>query len=170
MRAWLPLAAASGRIVVAFVLLFAAWEKLTGFLPIQGRELLGLDAFAHLIRTHAVLPASLAGVTARAVVGVEIIIAVLLLWHRWPRAAAGSAMVLLVLFSVYLGLLYASQDDPNCGCFGSLSDNSLASGLTRNALLIAACSLSLIPTKSGKRTQTPLKESAGESSEVSPAK
>lgn len=147
MRAWLPLIAASGRIVVALVFLFAAWTKFSGFLPIRGEELVGLDAFAHLIRTHAVLPNSLAGITAQAVVSGEIIIAVLLLWHRWPRFAAFSGALLLLAFSAYLGLLYTSQDDPNCGCFGSLSDNSLASGLTRNTLLIAACSLSLIPTK-----------------------
>ena len=152
MRAWLPLAAASGRIVVALVFLFAAWEKVTGFLPVQGKELRGLDSFAHLIRTHAIIPPSLAGLTASAVVTVEVAIAILLLWHRWPRTAALSGLILLILFSVYVGVLYTSQDDPNCGCFGSLSGGSLVEGLTRNAPLIAACSLSLIPAASRRVT------------------
>jgi uncharacterized membrane protein len=82
------------------------------------------------------MPDGRARLAAVAVPAVEIALGVVLLSGRAGRGATAGAILLLLAFSAVLLRMWL-RGVRGCGCFGEASD-SAASGLARNALLIAA--------------------------------
>lgn len=88
------------------------------FLYAAGTKVPDMGAFAESVANYRIVPASLVAPVAAAVVGVEIVAAVLLLSRRWARAAALVLAALLAVFSVGLASTLARGIDIACGCFG----------------------------------------------------
>lgn len=130
-----PLISAGARIFIAIVLLAALVLKVSHSQPTPVRGQVGIGAFEDLLLLHDVIPERLIFVTARAVLLVELVLALWLLSHWRARLAASSALGLMVAFSAYGVAVYVRNGDPECGCFGVLSAESLRMHLVQNSLL-----------------------------------
>lgn len=76
---------------------------------------------------------------ARAVPGLELVLACWPVSGRRPAAAATIALALLLCFSVVLILVgRATGWTHSCGCLGALDRTTVVAGLVRNVLLIGA--------------------------------
>jgi hypothetical protein len=90
------------------------------------------------------MPSMLAAVAARFFIGLEAGLGALMVFHlfgksKWPLKAA---LVLLVIFSVYLIWLWIiAGDNVNCGCFGDAIWMNPSTSLLKNALLLAIIGL-----------------------------
>jgi hypothetical protein len=123
--------------VLAAVLLFSCFSKLTGVYAPYGIDEYGVPGFASLLRRHAILPEILALPTAWGVVAAEALVALSLLGAR--RTFGGySATLLFAMFTVYLITLKIRNPGEACGCLGEDVARPLWMGVVRNTLLIAA--------------------------------
>jgi len=140
------------RICLALVFLYAAAMKFSSLKlsPVSSR--VGLGAFEDLMFRHDVIPIHLIPWVAKGVVSIEVLLGIALLTHIKPRIVSGAAFVLLLSFSTYLILVYLHNGNPTCGCFGTLSQSSLALQLIRNSLFLALAFLCAWWVKAGTRT------------------
>lgn len=102
--------------------------------------------FEYIINSQLHLSHAVSAILARFVIGLEAALGLLLLisingYRRWvPKLS----LLLLVLFSLHLIYLWASQgNDVNCGCMGSIAPMSPAVSLLKNAGLIAGMAVLL---------------------------
>lgn len=117
-------------IALGTTFLYSAWTKLN---PIQSFEYTMVE-FAHM-------PWLLSAVAARLIIGVEAALGGLILLHFFGRRkwVLRSSLLLLILLSVYLVYLWATQgNDVNCGCFGDAIWMSPSESLIKNGVLILA--------------------------------
>ena len=115
------------------------------FLFAAGAKLFTARAFAanlsNLVEARWVWPAAVA------VIGAELLAAVLLLLPRAARAGAGLAAAMLVGFAAYaLYYVYVLRGEPlECGCFGRLIASQLGvSTALRNLALLVPCALVIL--------------------------
>lgn len=103
------------RLVLAGVLLYAAWLKL--------KDPAAAQKFANAIAAYKILPNHLVIVSAFAFPWLEAIAAVLLILGLWTRAAAAVAGLLFLAFIGAIGsaMLRESVSLTTCGCFGERS-------------------------------------------------
>lgn len=137
--------AAALRIVVAGFLLLAAGAKVTLHGPGESGAHYGVATFAAVIKDHKVVPEAWAYFAATSAIAAEACVGVWLLSHVRARHAAIATVALLLAFSVYLLVAYASVGNAACGCLGKLNGAKLTDALLRNGAMIA----SLIPSMVG---------------------
>lgn len=117
------------RVGVGIMFLVAALGKIVA--PTQLLSVLLWDGF----------PPALAQGLLALLIGVEIAIAILLLFTDWLTPAWG-AIGLLAVFTVQLVLLHRHQDAPLCSCFGvfsqviNASTQTSAAGIVRNLAIV----------------------------------
>ena len=150
---WPQISSAIARVLVALILFASAVLKVTYSQPTPVNGRVGIGAFEDLMIRHEVLPAVIIPMTARMVVGTELLIALWLLTHWRPRAASLAALTLMLAFSTYLIMIYINNGDPTCGCFGVLSKEGLTQQLARNSVLLLLCGIGALWV--GKHIPTP---------------
>ncbi|MFW5734189.1 MAG: MauE/DoxX family redox-associated membrane protein [Oceanidesulfovibrio sp.] len=116
-------------LVLAAVFIYACMDKLVH--P---------DRFAASIRAYRLLPDMLVNGAAVWLPWLELTIGVLLIVNRWTAGALLLANLLLVVFTMALGVNAVRGIDVNCGCF--MSDPGGAAGsmawyITRDILFLA---------------------------------
>ncbi len=120
--------------------------KLTNVTTTQHGLETGVAAFSSAIERGGVVPASLVGVVAVLVLGLEVVIGVALLSHRGVKLWASVAVSFLFVLTAYLVFLQIRGKTPDCGCIGQW-DSSIPLSIGRNALLSVACLPSLLVVK-----------------------
>jgi uncharacterized membrane protein YphA (DoxX/SURF4 family) len=134
------------------VLLYAAVSKL--FDSVAGET--GLDRFIAIIGSHGLVPKAWASTVAIGVLAVEIVVGVLLLLPKPPKAAGWAGVGLLTSFSIYLALVYRHQGNVDCGCLGRVTSGDLGNAIWRNlALTLAAGFWVFLPAKTRSSRLTP---------------
>ena len=121
------------RYLIALVLLSAG-----------GAKLLDLPGFVAVLHSYRFFPYQLIWPVAVTVVAVELLLALWLIWGRFPlRAAQGS----IAMHSVYAGwaifMLSRSRQILNCGCFGSLLARPLSWMTVVEDLVMVSLSIAL---------------------------
>lgn len=91
------------------------------------------------------------GFLAPAIIGLEFLISVLLIIPKYKRAGLFASLVLMVLFTGYLGYMVLSHNKLPCSCGGAISGLSWGQHVAFNAgsMLLAIIGL-LIHSKSKK--------------------
>jgi hypothetical protein len=80
---------------------------------------------------------TLAGIFARIIIGIELILGCLLIAHQYIRLTVILSQVLLLLFSIYLLIeLEMNGNAGDCGCFGNAFSMSPLASLGKNLLLM----------------------------------
>ena len=129
MRRWLKPLVLLSRLALAAMFLFAAGAKLYTIRDFVAN-------LTNLVEEQWVWP------VAAAVIGAEIVAAVLLLWPRFARAGAALSAALLLGFAAYaLYYVYALNGEPlECGCFGGIiaSQLGVSTALRNLAFLVPA--------------------------------
>jgi hypothetical protein len=98
------------RYLIAFVLLTAG-----------GAKLADLPGFAAVLHSYRFFPYQLIWPVAVAVVATELLLALWLIWGRFPLAAAQASIALHGTYTGWtLYMLLRNKPILNCGCFGSL--------------------------------------------------
>lgn len=114
------------RVVFGLFFLFSGYTKL---FPIESFEL----TFVHV----GLFSWSQAPLIARIIIGLELFLGLAITFNLSIRKILISSLLLLLIFSIYLGyLLLTSGDDINCGCFGAEFSMSPSESLVKNAILI----------------------------------
>ncbi len=110
----------------------------TLFLASVGKALTFADFRQNLIESFNV-PAKLAGLSASLIVGVELLLAMVVLFHHgltwWGMLVSG---VLFILFSVLIAAMLLKDNIVRCNCFGNTEQRISVFDLFRNALLVMA--------------------------------
>ena len=141
------LALAGARVVLAIVFLSAAIPKLWH-----------LEDFAIVVHNYRLLPASLVGVAAVALPGIEVSAAIGLLTRRLRRAAAWVIALLSSTFAVAVSSAVIRGLNIECGCFSVFAERRVGYGLLAQdmVLLLLACYCTAalawqeaLPTESG---------------------
>ncbi|MDR1341320.1 MAG: hypothetical protein LBK58_14900 [Prevotellaceae bacterium] len=116
-----------------------------------GKALATAD-FSHLIIRYGLQTVSWIAVL---IIGVEIIVGLLLVFHIRLKETGFTAIVLLTAFTLIYAYGYFFMDMEDCGCFGPVSvlNTSFAFTLTRNAVLFY---LLIYVWKNGRRTVSSL--------------
>jgi uncharacterized membrane protein YphA (DoxX/SURF4 family) len=96
----------TGRLFLAAVFLYACWEKIAD--P---------AGFAEAIRNYQLLPEALVTPAALLLPWVELVCGICLLVNRWTRGAALLITILMLIFTIALGINMARGMDISCGCF-----------------------------------------------------
>lgn len=111
---------------IGIVFLFSAYAKF----PV-------LEQFGWTVVEHSFFNWTFAEWFTRALVGLELFFGILfLISFRLKRIAIPGALLLLLVFSVYLGILYIEQGNTgNCGCFGDMLPMTPMESLVKNAIL-----------------------------------
>ena len=115
-------------ILVGTTFIYTGWTKLD---PIQN--------FEYTIVEFTGLPWTVSAIIARLLIGVEVALGVMIAAHLWggKKIPLRAALLLLVIFSVYLLYLWATVgDDVNCGCFGDKLTMTASQSLIKNLVLI----------------------------------
>ena len=128
------------QVVLGAAFLVAAVLK--AFDPAAGEG--GINHFARLIAVQGVIPSNLSYLAAAGVLGVECLLAFVLILSRSPRLAVWGSMFVLTLFSLYLVRVATAKGFVECNCFGSLGPSALKTSLARNSLLAALAGIWLI--------------------------
>lgn len=119
----------------------ASWATLAAVfaLALPGK-LRDFAAFAATVANYRIVPAGASPAVAAAVVAGELAVVAGLVLPASRAAAAGLAMVLLVIFTVAIAVnLLRGRRTIDCGCFRSLIRERLGwSHVARNLLLVAA--------------------------------
>ena len=122
-------------LLVAGVFVFSAITKL---MPIEAFEVSLVDiGFANF---------TLAPIMARLLIGLEFVIAFLLIFHyKLRRVTIPIAAALLVLFTIYIGyLLKVYGNRGSCGCFGTVVQFTPLEGLIKNVVLLLMLGISFL--------------------------
>jgi uncharacterized membrane protein YphA (DoxX/SURF4 family) len=118
-------------IVVGAVFILSAWGKMTG-----------VGSFGELIIRYG-LPVF--SIFAPAIVAMEVLCGLMLLFRLWPRLTACLVGSMLIAFTgafFYANVFHGVKD---CGCFGFLGPSAPAwLTYSRNGLLLAMCALILL--------------------------
>ncbi|RNF31893.1 hypothetical protein NM04_04820 [Massilia aurea] len=126
------------RCFIGFVLLAACFGKLRTF-----------DRFRANLATSFRVPLRLGGLLAPAVVGAELLLAVLVL-GPFPRAGMTAALLLFTAFSALLAWRLWHDGVVRCSCFGEAERSLSGFDLLRNLLIVAATGLFLaLPAAAG---------------------
>ncbi|WP_327287687.1 MauE/DoxX family redox-associated membrane protein [Streptomyces sp. NBC_01198] len=106
--------------------------------------------FVRSVRGFAALSPSQGRVVARAVIGAEAVVIVLLLLTG-PRVTVGFALAgsVLAVFSLAIGASLRRGARVPCRCFGASTSSSGALGLVRNGFLIAVAVTGAVGTHHG---------------------
>jgi len=100
-----------------------------------------IRSFEYTIMDTLHMPIMFATILARAIVGIEGALGLLIACHiygprKWPLKAA---LALTAVFTVYLAMLWAAKgDNINCGCFGDAIWMRPSVSIVKNVLLIGA--------------------------------
>lgn len=129
--------AVAARLVLGLVFGYAAITKISD-----------MHQFAEEIANYRLLPPSIVSATAAAVVGVEIVCAVLLVIGLFVRSAAFVVTFLLVLFIAALSQALLRGINLTCGCFGG-AELATWGTVARDLVLLG---LTLIPLRFGSGT------------------
>lgn len=132
-------AMALGRVLVGLCLLLAAIAKLSTVVDVEGGPVEGVGAFAAGLERQGVIPASLVGLVALLVIGLELLMGIALLVHQRVRVVSKAALGFIVLVSVYMGLAWIVRGNVASGWFGILTGDRISGSLGWN--LGAACLL-----------------------------
>jgi len=103
----------------------------------------GLDPllFADQITAHEVSPASWSLFLAYFFIAVELLLALALLLHLWPRVTHGGFILLMLCFIVVTAIAWAHGNAEECGCFGRTVGRGPLLVIIQDAVLIALTSL-----------------------------
>ena len=112
-------------------------------------KLVEIPSFVETVTAFDMLPADWAAPFALSVVWIELIAGGLLLLGIWPRSNALVLLVLLVVFSVALGINMYRGNDVTCGCFGGDGEASLAWTLLRDLFLVGGAVVLLVRKEQG---------------------
>ena len=131
-----PVIAWTLRLGLALLFSTAAWHKLSDRRRFEGT-----------VRAYALLPARATRLFSWVLPAIEVAIAAALLHPQLHRGAAWAAAVLLLLYTVAIGInLARGRRDIDCGCFRTRSATPLSGALVvRNVALIATACILLIP-------------------------
>lgn len=120
-------------------------------------KLFPLDAFELVLIKQVGISWSLAPWFSRALILFEFSLGASIAAGLWLRRSLWLSILMLLVFSVYLGYLAATgQGDENCGCFGELIPMDATTSLIKNALFLAIGGLLLWWTAHAKRLMLPL--------------
>jgi len=103
-----------GRIVLAFVFLYAAFFKIAS--P---------DEFAQLILNYKLLPLSLVNIFAITLPWIEFVTAILLLFGISVRENSVIISSLILIFTIAIGISLIRGLNIDCGCFGTASGSKI---------------------------------------------
>ncbi len=114
------------RIVLGALFLFSGFVKL---IPIEPFEF----KFVELgVANWATAP-----VLARLIIAGEILLGIMLLFNIYPRKTAIATLLLLIFFTLYLGVdIYRNGNSGNCGCFGTFIVMTPLESIVKNLLMI----------------------------------
>jgi len=131
-----PVIATTLRVLLALLFASAAWHKLSD-----------LTAFRIVLHDYDVLPPALVTPATAAVLATEIAVAVAFPWPESAPMAAWIAMMLLAAYGVAIAVnLVRGRRTLECGCAPSAYRQPLSEWLLlRNAILVGACALTLLP-------------------------
>lgn len=108
------------------------------FLLSAGLKFMSLDELDIFVYEHRFLPWSVGNLATRFLVGFEFFLGVMLILNIYSRFFRWMALVVLVLFSIYLFLkpyLFPMTDE-NCHCFGEVFQFTRIQSLLKNFLLV----------------------------------
>jgi len=103
-----------GRIVLAFVFLYAAFFKIAS--P---------DEFAQSILNYKLLPLSLVNIFAITLPWIEFVTAILLLFGISVRENSVIISSLILIFTIAIGISLIRGLNIDCGCFGTASGSKI---------------------------------------------
>lgn len=118
------------RMLLGVMFVFAAWSKVAD--P---------HAFAISVRAYKMIPVAFSNLFALGLSWAELITGILLITGFKTRKAAGSAFILLAMFSVAIATTVIRGMVIDCGCFGSHGSNTGPLLLLRNVALLACAFL-----------------------------
>ena len=98
-----------------------------------------IESFEYRIVEYVQLPWLLSAIAARALVGLEAALGILITLHIFGRSkwVLKISMLILVVFSIYLVYLWiAVGNDVNCGCFGDDILMTPSESLIKNAVML----------------------------------
>lgn len=150
------LIAGIARIVLGTLFLASGVAKITQFevLPIGPAQ--GLQVFAYVLQRHALFPSVMAWPVAVGVVGAEVLVGLWLLSHRRGSTAGRCALVLLLMFTLYLAIAIWHQGKAACNCFGTLQPTSVGWAIARNTGLMLLSAVAGWPAILRGRTSVPV--------------
>jgi putative oxidoreductase len=102
-----------------------------------------MAAFAESVANYRLLPPALVPGVAAAVVGVELVAGLALVFNVWARAAALTLGLLLAAFTAGVASVVARGIDVACGCFGGTAPATWWTVLRDVALLALAATVAL---------------------------
>jgi uncharacterized membrane protein YphA (DoxX/SURF4 family) len=143
------MAAASARLLLGALFLWASTTKVPD-----------MAAFAESVANYRIVPPALVPAAASAVVGVEMVTGLSLLFNVWARASAWVLAALLAAFTAGLTSALARGIDLACGCFGGNAPATRWTVLRDVALLALAVFVALTarwraPSPSGRAAAPP---------------
>jgi putative oxidoreductase len=143
------MAAGAARLLLGALFLWASTTKVPD-----------MAAFAESVANYRIVPPALVPAAASAVVGVEIVTGLSLLFNVWARASAWVLAALLAAFTAGLTSALARGIDLACGCFGGNSPATRWTVLRDVALLALAIYVALTargrtPSPSGRAGAPP---------------
>jgi uncharacterized membrane protein YphA (DoxX/SURF4 family) len=143
------MAAASARLLLGALFLWASTTKVPD-----------MAAFAESVANYRIVPPALVPAAASAVVGVEMVTGLSLLFNVWARASAWVLAALLAAFTAGLTSALARGIDLACGCFGGNAPATRWTVLRDVALLALAVFVALTgrgraPSPSGRADAPP---------------
>ncbi|MBL8763353.1 MAG: hypothetical protein JNM07_03690 [Phycisphaerae bacterium] len=151
-----------GRILVGAGFLTAAVMKLTEPHPIPpARD--GIETFARLLEVQGIVPEQLTLPVAWSVLSSEVVLGFALLWPGGSRFVLWCAAFVLCGFSAYAVTVFIHQGQVQCGCFGRILPDGLATVLARNTILTAALGPALLV---GSSRRSPHRQHTGELAEA----
>jgi hypothetical protein len=115
---------------------------LLAFLP----KLRAPGRFARTVAEYRLVPAALAPAVARALIGVEALLALTLLTGTVVRLAAPLALATFSAFTAAVGINLLRNRKVPCGCFGAASETISGHTLSRLALLVLAAAFVTVAT------------------------
>lgn len=113
-------------------------------------KLVSIDGFELYIYSFGWLSLSASFMAARLCIGVELVLALLLITGWYPRLTRLATLLLLIGFSVVLCIAALMGRSDSCQCFGDLVEMNPVQSLLKNAILIA---LVLLYRPHGNRPQ-----------------
>lgn len=123
--------------ITGFILLLA----LAGIFAVSGiSKIDSIETFEWSLLDLGISNFTLAAISARLLIGLELLIAGFLLFHIFLKPFTYLLTIgVLVIFTIYLGLLLIQQgNEGNCGCFGEWIYMSPLSSIWKNLAMIAA--------------------------------
>ena len=106
------------------------------FVVSAGAKLFAIDSFELYVFSYGWLSLNVTYVAVRLCIAAELVLGVMLALGWWARLVRLLTLLVLVLFSLFLGYAALAGRMESCQCFGQLVDFNPVESLLKNAVLI----------------------------------